>query len=214
MSIFTLTLLRHGETTSPKSLNGATNVDLSIKGQQQMLAACNTLSDIDYVSSSPLQRCERVANIMAKKWKVPYEIHHDLQEMNFGDWDGILFDTLFEKYPDDMSQFFNDPWQTNVPNGEQVESFYNRLDKVWLAHIALEKNALLVCHGGVIRYLISKVLGMPRTGSKHINSLKIDYAAIVQINIFIDETNVTWPTLVWPTIPITDAIPVATKAGT
>lgn len=202
MKQFTITLLRHGETKSSKSLNGATDIDVSAKGHQQMLVACANLNNIEHVSSSPLQRCNKFASTIAKQWLVPQEIHHELSEMNFGDWDGVPFDTLFEKYPEQMSQFFNNPWETNVPNGEQIESFYNRVDNVWQTHINLKKNTLLITHGGVIRYLISKILDMPRSGNKHINAIKIDYAAVVQINIVIDDDNIVWPTLVWPSVSI------------
>jgi len=200
MNQFTLTLLRHGETVSPKSLNGFTNVDISSKGHQQMLDACATLNNIEHVSSSPLQRCAKVASFIAKKWEVPFKIHNELSEMNFGDWDGVAIDTLFEKFPQQMDQLFNRPWQTHIPNGESIKDFYARVDVAWLTHVNLQKNALLVCHGGVIRYLIAKILGMPLTGNKHICALKIDYAAIVQINIIIDDDDIVWPTLIWPTV--------------
>lgn len=198
MKQFTLTLLRHGETTSPKSLNGATDVGLSPKGQQQMLASAATIDNIEHISSSPLQRCAIVAQSLAQQRNLPFEIHPDLSEMNFGDWDGETLDNLYQQFPQQMDHFFNSPWQTTVPNGESVENFYKRVDKAWLAHITLQKNALLVCHGGVIRYLIAMVLGMPLAGNKHICALKVDYAAVVQVDIFIDDENNIYQTLIWP----------------
>jgi alpha-ribazole phosphatase len=200
MKQFTLTLLRHGETVAPKSLNGTTDVELSLKGHQQMHDSAATLTNIDHISSSPLQRCVNVASLLAHQWKVPFEIHNTLSEMNFGDWDGETLDALYQKFPQQMDHFFNSPCQTTVPNGERVANFYSRVDKAWLAHIKLQKNALLVCHGGVIRYLIAKVLGMPLDGNKHICALKVDYAALVEINIIIDDEDEVWPTLIWPSV--------------
>jgi len=198
MKQFTLTLLRHGETVAPKSLNGATDVALSPMGHQQMHDAAATIHNIQHVSSSPLQRCVNVAASLAQQWSLPFKIHNELSEMNFGDWDGQTLDALYQEYPQQMDHFFNSPWQTTVPNGESVENFYSRVDKAWLAHITLQKNALIVCHGGVIRYLIAKTLGMPLEGNKHICALKVDYAAIVQINVIIDDEDKVWPTLIWP----------------
>jgi len=198
MKQFTLTLLRHGETVAPKSLNGATDVALSPTGHQQMHDAAATLNNIEQVSSSPLQRCADVASSLATQWNLPFKIHSELSEMNFGDWDGKTLETLYQDHPQEMDHFFNSPWQTTVPNGESVEVFYDRVDKAWLAHITLQKNALIVCHGGVIRYLIAKVLGMPLTGNKHICALKVDYAAVVQIDITIDDEGKVWSTLIWP----------------
>jgi alpha-ribazole phosphatase len=200
MNQFTLTLLRHGETVAPKSLNGATNVALSSKGYQQMHDSAATLTNIAHISSSPLQRCVNVASLLAQQWNVPFEIHNELSEMDFGDWDGETLDVLYQQFPQQMDHFFNSPWQTTVPNGESVENFYSRVDKAWLAHIKLQKNALMVCHGGVIRYLIAKVLGMPLDGNRHICALKVDYAAIVQIDIIIDDEDKVWSTLIWPSV--------------
>jgi len=200
MNQFTLTLLRHGETVAPKSLNGATDVALSSKGHQQMHDSAATLTNIVHISSSPLQRCAIVASLLSQQWNVPFEIHNELSEINFGDWDGERLDALYQQFPQQMDHFFNSPWQTTVPNGESVENFYSRVDKAWLAHIKRQKNALIVCHGGVIRYLIAKVLGMPLDGNRHICALKVDYAAIVQIDIIIDDEGKVWPTLIWPSV--------------
>lgn len=198
MKQFTLTLLRHGETNSPNSLNGVTDVELSPKGRQQMLDSAATINNVEHISSSTLQRCRNVASSLAQQRNLPFEVHPELSEMNFGDWDGQTLESLYQQFPQQMDHFFNSPWQTTVPNGESVENFYKRVNKVWLAHITLQKNALLVCHGGVIRYLIAMVLGMPLTGNKHICALKVDYAAIVQVDIFIDDDDNIHQTLIWP----------------
>lgn len=197
MQQFTITLLRHGETVAPKNLNGATDVALSALGKQQMLDAASKLSDIDCIVTSPLQRCLTMAQAIASQWQVPLSIEKQISEMNFGDWDGQPFDELYQQYPTQMDKFWRTPWDITVPNGEQLSNFQRRIDEVWQRQLTQQRNALVVCHGGVIRYLIAKILNLGKHNNSHITALKIDFAAIVRIQITIDDDQY-YPMLLWP----------------
>ncbi len=197
MQQFTITLLRHGETVAPKNLNGATDVALSALGKQQMLDAASKLSDIDCIVTSPLQRCFIMAQTIASQWQVPLSIEQQIAEMNFGDWDGQPFDELYQQFPTKMDKFWRTPWDVTVPNGEQLSDFQQRIDKAWRRLLTQQKNTLVVCHGGVIRYLIAKVLNLGKHNNSHITALKIDFAAIVKIQITIDDEQY-YPMLLWP----------------
>ena len=197
MQQFTITLLRHGETVTPKNLNGATDVALSARGKQQMLEAVSKLRDIDCVVTSPLQRCCMIAKTIASQWQVPLSIENQIAEMNFGDWDGQSFDELYRQFPSQMDEFWHTPWHVTVPNGEQLNDFYQRIDRAWQHQLTRHKNTLMVCHGGVIRYLIAKVLNLDSHNNRHITALKIDFAAVVKIQITVDN-NKYYPMLLWP----------------
>lgn len=199
MQQFTLTLLRHGETLTPKNLNGATDVALCEEGYLQMLNAVNNLSDIERIVSSPLQRCAKVAQQLSQQWQIPLTLDSNIQEMNFGDWDGQPVEQLYQKNPELMAAFWNNPLAVEVPNGEQVQHFYERIDDAWHHQLKSQKNTLLICHAGVIRYLIAKVLTIPIESNAHINALQLDFAAVVHIKIFLDDAGDYWPRLVWPT---------------
>lgn len=197
MQQFTITLLRHGETVAPSNLNGATDVALSALGKQQMLNAASKLNDIDCVVTSPLQRCCILAKIIASQWQVSLSIEQQFAEMNFGDWDGQPFDELYQQSPTQMDKFWRTPWDVTVPNGEQLSDFQQRIDKAWHRLLTQQKNTLVVCHGGVIRYIIAKILNLGKHNNSHITALKIDFAAIVRIQITIDDDQY-YPMLLWP----------------
>ncbi|MDP2559714.1 histidine phosphatase family protein [Psychrobium sp. 1_MG-2023] len=198
MKKFSLTLLRHGETIAKNCLNGHHNVALSPLGEQQMQQALASIPTVDAVVSSPLNRCSVQAQSYAKANSLPYQVTEQFKEMDFGKWDGKSFDYLYQHYPQQLDLFWQDPWNNPPPSGESVEQFYQRVDLAWHQVIVQEKNTLIVCHGGVIRYIIAKVLGLPLSGNQHLIALKIDYAAVITIDVVIDDKGKIWHTLVWP----------------
>ena len=89
--------VRHGKVNGPAALYGKTDVALSVRGQQEILTSLQRLhqeTPIDYIFSSPLQRCVQAAENFATHHLLPISIMAELQECNFGDWDGIDFNLL------------------------------------------------------------------------------------------------------------------------
>ncbi len=86
-----------------------------------------------------------------------------------------------------------------------MEAFVKRIDNVWLNIIKLVQqitaeenqtnNALVLSHGGVIRYILAKVLELPIPGTKHMTHLDVPYGALVHIQIFVDNEGNVWPKL-------------------
>lgn len=198
MKQFTLTLLRHGETLAPKHLNGSSNIGLSSVGRQQMFDALSVEDNFDLITTSSLDRCLIFANELANKMQLPISIESLLREIDFGDWDGMAMDALYHQFPQQLDKFWRTPWQFTPPNGEPIETFCKRIDIAWQQLLSQQKNTLVICHSGVIRYIIAKVLGMPIPGNNHLIALNIGYAARVEISVVIDDDGVIWQTLQWP----------------
>lgn len=201
MNQFRLTLLRHGETSAPKNLNGSTDIALSDLGYQQMQAALKPGDEFDQITTSPLQRCHHFAKDRTTQWLIPLTIEPDLREIGFGDWDGQAMQTLSQRYPKDVEQFWKTPWQFTPPNGETMQAFTTRVDSAWDSLIKQQKNTLVICHSGVIRYLIAKVLEMPIPGNNHMISLHLGFAARVDIDVTVEDNGKVWQTLQWPQTP-------------
>jgi len=195
---FRLTLLRHGETLAPKHLNGRTDIGLSQRGVQQMTSALSTDDIFDQIITSPRQRCLLFAQDIAQQRQWPLDIEANLAEIDFGDWDGQAIDALYRQYPKQLEQLWQTPWQFTPPNGEPLNQFSQRVDHAWQHLLEQQKNSLIVCHSGIIRYLIAKVLDMPLPGNKHLIALSIGYAARVDIDITVDGQGKIWQTLQWP----------------
>ena len=153
---------------------------------------------------------------------MPIQVLAELQEMNFGDWDGKSYQSLWqpEQEPDQqlelssdkkiptLGDFWQNPWQCQPPNGETMAGFTQRVDKFWHNLLALLEqshlqnnkqneavNTLVFSHGGVIRYILAKVLGLPIPGVNHMANLDVPYGGLIHLQITIDDKGKAWPKL-------------------
>ena len=196
----TLYLLRHGKIATPGILAGKTDVALSEQGFLQLCQATQKLPKITQCISSPLQRCQNFSKQYALKNNLELELETNLQEMNFGDWDGRTYKDLWQiESTTSLGDFWQDPWVHTTPNGENIADFVARVDSWWHQWLAQEKegNTLVVSHGGVIKHLIARVLNMPIPGTAHMSNIDVPYAGLVKIDIFTDEQGKAWPKIVW-----------------
>jgi len=211
LSEFNIYLLRHGELVQTGVLCGRTDIALSDIGKQQLTNAVNKLPKMSYCYSSPLIRCRIFAEEYCQQNALSLQVSTQLQEMNFGDWDGKSYQELWQTKPNldestaTLGDFWQNPWQYLPPNGESMESFTQRVDDFWqnlLAKLQQTKqeensshNTLIFSHGGVIRYLLAKVLKLPIPGTTHMTNLDVPYGALIHIQIFIDSEGNVWPKL-------------------
>ncbi len=199
----TLYLLRHGEIAIQGILAGKTDIDLSENGWLQLWQASQQLPKISHCISSPLQRCQKFATAFSLKNKTSLKLEASLQEMNFGDWDGKPYQTLWKnkenKQEISIGDFWQNPWQNPAPNGEDITDFVKRIDAWWLQWLttAPNGNTLVVSHGGVIKHLIARVLNMPIPGTAHMSNIEVPYAALIKITIDHDDNGKFWPKIVW-----------------
>lgn len=212
LSVFKVYLLRHGELVQTGVLCGHTDLALSDKGEQQLINATKDLADISHCVSSPLTRCRTFAEQYCAQKGLSLQISAELQEMNFGDWDGKSYQALWQPKPQSdrylaeqtptIGDFWQNPWQCSPPNGETMTSFTQRVDKFWHNFLAQfeqahqqqthQANTLVVSHGGVIRYILAKVLGLPLPGVNHMSNLDVPYGALIHLQVSIDDRGKAW----------------------
>ncbi|MCL1146334.1 histidine phosphatase family protein [Shewanella marinintestina] len=188
-------LLRHGQCEGGNILRGQVDVGLSKQGELQMKVALAAVfesknastSAPDVIISSSLIRCSGPAKAFATSHQLPLFVDDGFKELNFGDWDGKTFDALYQSDAAALDSYWANPWLAAPPNGESMQDFETRIELAWQDMIEQHqgKQILLVTHGGVIRYLMSKVLGVSRCAGFY-TSLKLPYAAKVQIDILHD----------------------------
>jgi alpha-ribazole phosphatase len=206
LSNFTVYLLRHGELVQSGILCGHCDIELSLAGQQQLLKVGKTLPQLSRCISSPLQRCARFARQYCHQHKVELTLNADIKEMNFGDWDGRAYQQLWQPSDTNTSEmqtgnnlgdFWQNPWQNQIPNGEPMADFVARVDNFWdmLLGDAPTGNTLIVSHGGVIRHILARVLGLPVPGVKHMSQIDVPYGALIKINVSLDDDGIAWPRL-------------------
>lgn len=191
-------LLRHGACEGGNILRGHTDVMLSLAGKEQLNMAFSTLKNsktcysaknsmADLVVSSPLLRCSEPAHAFAIQHNINFVEQPGFMELNFGDWDGQLFTELYQLFAERLDAYWANPWGNSPPNGETMQAFESRVDKAWDALLEQHKGKviLLLTHGGVIRHLMAKSLGLKQCAGIY-SALKLPYAATVVIDVLDD----------------------------
>ena len=157
-------------------------------------------------------------NLTSTQSPIQLQLMPQFQEIDFGDWDGQTFDALYQADREGLDRYWDNPWGNTPPDGEPMADFEARvsdglatvtqhlasqiklLESNDLNHQASPQanyvqiktaNALVVTHGGVIRHIISQVLGLERCKGLY-SQLAIDYAASVVIDVY------------WPDVPTID----------
>ncbi len=192
MKEITIDLIRHGDVAAGTKLLGKTDEALSSLGWQQMRLAVNDKNITwNKIVSSPLQRCRLFAEEMADTLSLPLVINDRFEEMNFGLWDGQLFADLYrgsDTDTDKLIQFKDDPVSVIPPEGESYLDFESRVITGWKTllislHQDQIQHCVLVAHGGVIRAIMSHILGFPST---NLFQLEVPYACVSRIKQYED----------------------------
>ena len=157
-------LARHGQTDWNKELKfqGHTDTKLTKTGELQAELLAERLSqwDFEIVYSSPLERALFTANKIARKKNLSPVIINELEEINFGSWEGKSLESLEKNHHNSFSKWRADPFFNQPEGAENWEQISNRLNK--FLEIILKsgyKNIVTVSHGGIIRALFAVLLG-------------------------------------------------------
>lgn len=148
-----LYVVRHGQTdyNIDNKVCGISNVELTDLGKQQAIKAREQLEDqkIDYIFASPLQRAYETAKIINEKYHLNIQIDSRVQEINFGQFEGVINNKEFQYYKQNHALHY--------PQGESlfqvVHRVYSFLEE--LENKYPDKNILVVCHGGIVRVIHS-----------------------------------------------------------
>ena len=175
-------LLRHGEPEGGVKFRGHSDDPLSADGWAQMRAATASAGGWEVVVASPLRRCAEFAAELAARLGVPLETETRLREIGFGAWEGLTAEQVAARDPEALERFWRDPAQHTPPGGEPLAGFEARVAAGW--HDVMQRHAgkriLLVCHGGVIRLIIARVLAMPRS---HLFRLNVPFASASRVRV-------------------------------
>ncbi|TLX62982.1 histidine phosphatase family protein [Stutzerimonas nosocomialis] len=157
-------LLRHGETERGGGFRGSLDDALTPAGWQQMRCSIRNAGPWDVLVTSPLQRCAAFARVLADERRLPLEVHADLRELHFGEWEGRSAVELMETAADDLGHFWRDPYRFTPPGGEPLVAFERRvlgaLAELRGRHAG--RRLLLITHAGAMRLLLARAQGLPR----------------------------------------------------
>lgn len=170
----TIFLVRHGATewNHSKRAQGQADVALTEAGHRQAVAAAEELSHVavDAVYASDLQRAVATAEPIARTHGVEVRTDPAFREIDQGEWEGLHVDEIRRRWPDLWGPARH--WTTR-PGGESPAQVRARalegLTRVVDAHP--DGTAVVVSHGGTIRWVSAEALGYDDRRSARIRGL-------------------------------------------
>ena len=151
-------LIRHGLPDFPDGKRmciGTTDIPMGEAGLAQAAQMAAKLPAVTAVFSSPLTRAVQTAQAIG----MPVTILPDLREMHAGEWDGLTFAEIRQRYPELYAARASD-LTIPLPGAEDHEEGLHRFAA------AMEKAANLapgdfaaVAHGGIIAQFLQSISG-------------------------------------------------------
>jgi putative nucleotidyltransferase with HDIG domain len=157
-------LIRHGEpefTKTGSQCIGRKDLPLSERGKRQAsdLAVYFFNKSISAVYHSYLLRSKQTAELLSNgKYLVIQE--GGLEEIDMGEWDGLSFQEIREKYPEIYERRRTEIVHLAPPGAENFIEALSRFSDVFMRIISeAQGNIIIVGHSGVNRIFLCKALG-------------------------------------------------------
>ena len=166
-----LYLVRHGETDLNKKriLQGQTNSELNDYGRKLARLTAEGLKEVafDLAFTSPLRRAKETAQIILAGRKIPLLEEPRIQEISFGEYEGLCYTGEHRNLPDEtFLNFFEKPEEYRMPpGGESFEAVIKRTGE-FLAELLktkeyADKTILISTHGCALKALLANVRKTP-----------------------------------------------------
>lgn len=153
--------LRHGVTAANKQLRiqGQTGPGLDDEGRDQVRRFVRWYGPVDRVVTSPLERAVETAALVGNGRRP--DVEPLVQEMAFGDWEGLGYHELIRSGDELAARVFVDG--EDLPRGGSGESYSMLVGRVRRFLEGFDagpgERTLVVSHGAAIRALLSAVAG-------------------------------------------------------
>lgn len=160
-------LIRHGQVAGydQPRYNGHTDVALTGFGLEQYHLLRDRLAGIKLSAcySSDLSRCTIGAEIICGPMGLKPERRGELRELNIGVWEGLTWQLIQERWPDQWRARLSDLVNYRVPEGENLLDVQARVMPVIREILEKHRNGevLVVAHGGVNRIILLNAIGAP-----------------------------------------------------
>ncbi len=175
-----LYVLRHGETdwNRARRLAGRSDIPINENGIRLAMETAKGLADVkfDLCISSPLMRAVQTAKIVLNDRLIPFIREEKLQEINFGDYEGVccvkdgkIVEPLYAPFQRDPMHF------AGMPGGESIPDVIRRageyFDQLIHTPVYQTKTILISTHGCFYRAFLNRLYPDPsnfwHTGVPH-----------------------------------------------
>lgn len=184
-AVWRLLWIRHGEVEPryQRVFGGRLDIGLSERGrrQAQALAAALRSMPLDALWVSPQRRARLTAEpVLALNGHQPV-IEPDLREIDFGEWTGLAWEEVRERFGVSPYAWLEQVAAGGMPGGEPRDALEQRvagvLERVRTAHPP--GMVALVCHGGIIRMALARLLGIPLPLTA---AFEVDYGSVTMVD--------------------------------
>ena len=181
-----LILVRHALTVDNQKsrLSGHIDSSISEEGKEQIDKITNYLKDfdIDKIYTTTSSRTKDTVKKLSELKSIEIIEKESLKEISFGDFEGLTFDEIKDKYPKEFQDMIEKGYEYKYPNGESLIDSYNRVC------IELDNNisnnddrTILICsHGGTIRNIITYLIS---NSYKYHWNFKIDNGSVTILEV-------------------------------
>ncbi|MGJ4788293.1 histidine phosphatase family protein [Leptospira koniambonensis] len=182
-----LCLLRHPHISSEyggKYL-GRKEVSLSENGLQEVGKIKEKVQEKflkGKVYISPSKQCRETFAALEFPNEFHPEFKEELQELDFGNWEGRSFSELSELHLEGLKKFSDFSPSFRFPNGESLREFQARAE-VFKDHIlsSSDTNIFVLSHGGILSILLCSFLNIPVS---FYTKFKFSPSTLVYLDIF------------------------------
>ena len=151
-------LIRHALPDFPAGKGmciGTTDIPLGETGFQQAARMAANLPAVTAVFSSPLSRAVQTAQAIG----MPVTVVDDLREMYAGEWEGLTFDEIRQRYPELYAARAKD-LTLPLPGAEDPKEGLVRFTAALQHCVATSPGDLaIVAHGGIIARFLQELTG-------------------------------------------------------
>lgn len=179
-----LLLIRHAEVEVKyhRIFGGRIDMNLSPRGRRMARTLAGYLQNktLDAIYASPMKRVQQTLAPVLRLGAPPQKILPGLREIDFGDWTGLGWKAVSERFGFEAHEWLEQIEDRGAPHGEDGKRFRARVEpcvrQILSGHAG--QNVALFCHGGVIRMILAILLDLPLPKT---NSFEIEYASITQV---------------------------------
>ncbi|HEY5583300.1 MAG TPA: histidine phosphatase family protein [Ruminiclostridium sp.] len=160
-----LIFVRHAEAEGNlnRLFHGWYDSKITEKGHKQAKKVAERLAcvPIDIIYSSSLTRTLQTAQYIADEKNLPIIRTDEMKEINGGDWEDKTWDELPILFPQENYTWEHEPHIHQMPNGENMVEFNERLIKEVknIIYNNLGENICIVTHGTAIRAMLCRFYG-------------------------------------------------------
>jgi broad specificity phosphatase PhoE len=145
---------------------GHSDIPLSGAGRAQARWLAHQLqrANVSTIFSSDLSRAQETAEIITAQSgsNTAVTLSSEWREIDFGAWEGLTYTEVAERFEGQLG-FFTDPEHYGPVGGETLVQVLRRVETALIEHVyadVTEGDIVIVSHGGPLRILLCRVLGM------------------------------------------------------